>query len=121
MMKDPEIYKCIERIADVVLFRSASSVFERLILYRTTGVLLWGPPGCGKSGISEEYCRRFDRMYFINTDEIVEYRLQCLQCFVKRLQCFVKKKMFMYYYKIKNHVISTKQQVEDEQSQQNPV
>ena len=76
MMKDPEIYKCIERIADVVLFRSASSVFERLILYRTTGVLLWGPPGCGKSGISEEYCRRFDRMYFINTDEIVEFILK---------------------------------------------
>jgi len=38
----------------------------------TTGVLLWGPPGCGKSTTADNLSRQYSPMYFINTDAIVE-------------------------------------------------
>ncbi len=46
------------------------------LLFQSTGVLLWGPPGCGKSDTSNDYRSRFNPMYFINTDEIVEFILK---------------------------------------------
>lgn len=36
------------------------------------GVLLWGPPGCGKSSSAQMHMHLHSPMYFINTDSIVE-------------------------------------------------
>jgi predicted ABC-type ATPase len=43
---------------------------------QSTGILLWGPPGCGKSSIARELSSKFSPMYFIDTDKIVEAILQ---------------------------------------------
>lgn len=42
----------------------------------STGILIWGPPGCGKSSIARALSQKFNPMYFINTDEIVEIILK---------------------------------------------
>lgn len=40
--------------------------------HTTTGILLWGPPGCGKSSSAQRLKTLYSPMYFINTDAIVE-------------------------------------------------
>jgi SpoVK/Ycf46/Vps4 family AAA+-type ATPase len=42
----------------------------------STGILLWGPPGCGKSSIAHNLSSKFRPMYIIDNDKIVESVLQ---------------------------------------------
>jgi hypothetical protein len=37
------------------------------------GVLLWGPPGCGKSSSAQELSDKYSPMHFVNVDAVVEY------------------------------------------------
>jgi len=37
------------------------------------GVLLWGPPGCGKSSSARELSEKYKPMHFINIDLVVEH------------------------------------------------
>jgi GTPase SAR1 family protein len=39
---------------------------------KSVGVMLWGPPGCGKSSSAYRLIEAYKPMYFINTDTIVE-------------------------------------------------
>jgi GTPase SAR1 family protein len=39
---------------------------------KPVGIMLWGPPGCGKSSSTYRLIEAYKPMYFINTDAIVE-------------------------------------------------
>jgi hypothetical protein len=75
-----EVYNCIDRMVNIMLLRAypaeSTAAPAPQIVFHTTGILLWGPPGCGKSGVSRDYLNKYYPMYFINTDEIVEYILR---------------------------------------------
>jgi len=45
---------------------------EEMTLEKTIGILLWGPPGSGKSATANALISQHSPMFFINTDEIVE-------------------------------------------------
>jgi hypothetical protein len=49
------------------------SKLDELLLKDVHGILLWGPPGCGKSRSSRELSARHSPMHFINVDELVEH------------------------------------------------
>jgi hypothetical protein len=43
-----------------------------LTVQESVGIMLWGPPGCGKSSSAQRLMDQYSPMYFINTDAIVE-------------------------------------------------